>query len=149
MAGSNTKDYGKPGWVLWFGREIELDGKYYLYWPDKKREMTAKEREEYDIIMSWPEKLRWNELLTKSPEINPNVLPTLGRVLIELAESQYYIPQFDKYFDKNSIKQLYEKNKQYYDNYPQRLPKPTRRLSLMPIDGIDFYQEHSFILNDR
>lgn len=148
MEGSGTKDFGKKGWVLWYGREVELDGKYYLYSPDKKREMTTKELEEYSKIISWPEKLKWKALFEQPPDINPHVLPCKGRVIIEMAESQFYIPQFDKYFDERSISVLYQIHKRYYDRFPQRLPKATRRLSLMPIEAISFFQDYSTMLNE-
>lgn len=139
MGDSITSEGKLKGWVTWFGRQIELDGVYLLYFPDKKREMTKKELDEYTTIKSWPEKLMWKGLLEADPAINPNVLKVKGRVLIEMAE-RGYIPMFDKYFDEASVARLIERG----------IPAaPTRRLSLMPVEGMKYFKEHSFMLNEK
>jgi len=130
----------KPGWVNWLGREIELNGTYLLYFPDKKREMTKEQRAEYDKIMSWPEKLRWRGLVEMNPELNPNVIKVTGRVIIQMCEEQGYIPQFDEFFDDTDILRWLQANSRIEKS---KIPKPTRRLTLLPVEGYEWFKDSS------
>jgi len=141
---ATTKASNKKGGVWWFGREIELTGIYYLYFPDNVREMSQKEREEYDKMSSWPEKMKYQGLLQLSPDKNPNVLPVKGSPLIEM-EDRDYIPQFDRFFDEVAIIKYLGRVRVDDKRY---IPKPTKRLTLLPAEGMEFYRDHSFMLND-
>jgi hypothetical protein len=77
----------------------------------------------YLEISQWPDtQLKHKEIAELHPEQNPNWIKITGRMLLEWGEMGY-IPQFDKYFDK------------------------TRRLTMLPVDGMEFYFEFSKMLN--
>jgi len=120
MPGSNSVKK-----VEWYGHVIYLYEEYYVYFGDKKREMTEKQLERYNYINTvFPAgKPRWVQLAEMDPRDNPNVTPMLGWELIRLGEAGY-IPIFDKFFSGK-----YE----------------TRRLSMVSPDGMEYFLEQSLI----
>ena len=126
--------------VVWFDRRIFLDDTYLVYFSDQKRKMTKEERAEYDRINSWPDKLRMKYLAEMNPVDNPNVTPMTGRKLMEFAE-QGYIPQFDMFFD--------EKACAGYAGSMATAPKPTRRLTLIPAAGFEYFLNNSRIIGGK
>jgi len=106
----------------YFGKKIDLDETYFLFFPEKPREMSRQQREEYDRICKLPERFK-RELLAKlSPKDNPNVVEVTGKQLIEITEKSKSIPYFCMNFEKN------------------------KRLMLAPAEHIDFYVRHSKVL---
>lgn len=105
--------------VEWYGRTIYLNERYLLYFSDQKREMTDKELKQYRDMKALPERLMWKEILQADPTLNPNVKPLTGRQLIDAANATNFIPQFDQYFDTPG--------------------KETRRLMLVPAEGMEFF----------
>ena len=111
--------------VNWYGRLIHLDEDYYLYFSDVRREKLTDEQQaqqeerekEYGFIRSLPEKLMYRQLAEMDPRLNPKVTVLKGHELIAISSEGKYIPQFDAFFDK------------------------TRRLVLIPLDGIEFMRE--------
>ncbi len=107
--------------LKWFGREIECHEVYFVYFPDKKREMTAAQRENYDQARNFPV---YGPLFAAgvSPQDNPNVLPMTGMEMMEVASKNGYIPVFDQDFQKS------------------------HRVTLMKGNAMDFYYRYSKIL---
>lgn len=130
--------------VEWFGRIIYLDEEYLVYFTDQPREMTNKEREEYDYISkAFPGKLKWMELAQMDPRKNPNVTPMKGWELIRLGE-QGYIPQFDRFFAMEDLQREHEREKQAARaGGAKRLhakdPSETRRLTMIPPEGTSVF----------
>ena len=121
------------------------NGIYYVFYPDQKKEMTKKEREDYDYIQGMPDTLRYKMLAELDPSKDPNVLQVKGRVLIEFSE-RGWIPMFDVFFGDISIELWWKRNPQFHRNGK---PKPTRRLTFMPLEGYEFYREWSYFMNKR
>lgn len=101
--------------VKWFGREIELEGVYYIYFSEQEKVMSDAQIENWNNIQAMPEKWRIREIAALNPDDNPHVIKVLGRALVEFSE-RGYMPQFDYYFDRE---------------HPIT-KKPSRRLVLVP-----------------
>lgn len=111
--------------VTWFGRSIDLNEIYYLYFPEKKREMTEKQLAEYKGYQALPDKLRIMSISKMNPANNPNILPVTGRELIDISKNNRAIPTFDQHFITN------------------------KKVTLFPAEAYDFFEEYSHKLNSQ
>jgi hypothetical protein len=137
------------GWEDWFEHLIELEGIYFVYYPDEKPQFSKKEQKEfekYTYIMQLPDTLRYKFLAEMPVQMDPNVLKVKGRVLIEYSE-RGYIPIFDAFFDNTSITKWCRNNWHLVRKFGR--PKETRRLTFMPVEGYEFYREWSRQLRRR
>ena len=111
--------------TMYFGRQIDLNETYFLVFPDEKPELTEKEKDEYNRIISLPDRLKYAVLAELDPRLNPNIRQVTGYELVEITKRHRYIPQFDANF------------------------KATRKLTLIPASSMEFYIEHSKILKEN
>lgn len=124
-------------WELFFNRKIYLDETYFVYFRDRQREMTAKELEPYRRIQGYPDRLRFKALAEMNPADNPNVTPMTGRQLLDEVRSGY-IPQFDRFFDEDACAAEAAAGRLKWE-----APKPTRRLTLVPVQGLEWLLKNS------
>ncbi|MFH2141381.1 MAG: hypothetical protein ABIJ97_03085 [Bacteroidota bacterium] len=86
--------------VDFFGVEVNLDSIYYVHHYPDKRELTKKDRSDYDRIQIWPEQWRIPATAMLDPVKHPKINPMTGRQLIESVEKGF-LPVFDENFSKN------------------------------------------------
>lgn len=111
------------------GHDLYLDEVYYISYADQREEMTEaeyrKKYSKYLDIVNWPETAYKHKAIAElAPEENPQYIQITGRMIMKWCE-EGFIPKFDKYF------------------------KQTRRLIMVPVEAIDFYNRESYILNNR
>lgn len=99
-------------------RIIDTNEIYYVGYGDEKREMTDKEREEYDQIRALPPALALKEIYFLDPAKNPKFTPMKGSEIADKM-SQGYLVVFPIDFAQS------------------------RKLMLITPDGTDFFLEHS------
>lgn len=116
----------------WFSRKIYLEKTYFVYFPEPaiRRKLTNEQMAEYRKIQALPDHLRMkftSSLNFKSPTANPNITPMKGRDMLDFAMKWNLVPLFDVGIN-------FEKE---------------RRLTLTQTEAIDWFQDHSKMLNAR
>jgi hypothetical protein len=102
---------------LVFGKYIDLDEFYMVYFSDDQRKLSKEDLEEYQRIQAMEHRFKYEMLANLPPQKNPHVLPVTGRELITLCRSKKLIPMMDAY--------------------------EPRKVSLVPAPAMDFYFKYS------
>lgn len=88
--------------VAFFNREVFLDEKYYVYSPDRKRDLTQSQMNMYLSIKKLTGFDQIEYLLKLNmyhPDCNPNIHILSGREVLEFSEQWSAVPLFDKDFE--------------------------------------------------
>lgn len=90
-----------------FGKYVINGGDmYFLAYAGGTRELTKKDQDNYNKILTLPMEAQRPELKKLGFEKNPNVVPIRGDKLIEVIKDKKLVPFFDRYFEQSHLLQI-------------------------------------------
>lgn len=85
---------------------IYLDQEYYLAYAGGSRDLSKKDRKEYEKVLQLPLILQRKELKKIPQRNNPNLIPLKGRDLMSFIKELKFVPFFDTFFEQSHLIKL-------------------------------------------